>query len=97
MILDNYTLSYHIVSLPSYIHYSCLTPAREYLHFEEDLSIPEEYANQPIDCFFNLYNEKGELVAATHEQAIVFSLKAIINTSPLKMLKEFLKQVKESI
>lgn len=96
MILDNYTLSYHIVSLPNYIHYSCLTPAREYIHFEEDLSIPEEYTNQPIDCFFNLYNEKGELVAATHEQAIVFSLKAIINTSPLKMLKEFLKQVKES-
>lgn len=94
--LDNYTLSYYIVSLPNFIHYSCLTPAKQYLHFEEDLSIPEEYVNQPIDCFFNLYDDKGELVASTHEQAIVFSLKAIINTSPLKMLMEFLKKVKES-
>ena len=94
--LYNYTLSYHIVSLPNFIHYSCLTPAKQYLHFEENLSIPEEYANQPIDCFFNLYDEKGELVAAVHEQTIVFSLKAIINTSPLQMLMEFLKKVKES-
>ena len=94
--LDNYTLSYHIVSLLNFIHYSCLTPAKQYLHFEENLSIPEEYANQPIDCFFNLYDEKGELVAAVHEQTIVFSLKAIINTSPLQMLMEFLKKVKES-
>ena len=94
--LDNYTLSYHIVSLPNFIHYSCLTPAKQYLHFEENLSIPEEYANQPIDCFFNLYDEKCELVAAVHEQTIVFSLKAIINTSPLQMLMEFLKKVKES-
>lgn len=94
--LDNYTLSYYIVSLPNFIHYSCLTPARQPLHFEEDLSIPEEYANQPIDCYFTLYNGEGEMMASAHEQAIVFSLKAIINTSPVSMLIDFVKKIKES-
>jgi hypothetical protein len=93
--LDNYTLNYHITILPNVVLYSCLTKAKEYIQFKEDLVIPAEYRNQPVDCFFNLYDDKGELVVAAHEQASFLSLKAIINTTPLKMLKGFIEQYSE--
>jgi hypothetical protein len=94
--IDNYTLNYHITILPNIVLYSCITKAREYIQFTEDLVIPSEYKNQPIDCFFNLYDDNGELIVAAHEQASSLSIKAIINTTPLKMLKEFLEKASKN-
>lgn len=93
--LDNFILTYHITILPNVILYSAMTKASEYINFKEDLHIPSELKDYPIHCFFNIYDLKGNHIHAAQEQTFALSLKAIINTVPLKMLKEIIQNVKE--
>jgi len=92
--LDNFTLTYHITILPNVILYSAITPATQYLHFDNELTIPSEYKQHPIDCFFNLYNQDGEFIKGSHEQTASVTLKAVLNTVPLKLLLDYMKEVK---
>lgn len=92
--LDNYTLTYYITILPNIVLYSSLTKASEYVSFTKDLEIPSEFKNHPVDCFFNLYDKDGDYIISAHEQTSYLSLKAVINTVPLKMLKEVIQTLK---
>ena len=92
--LENFKLCYHIIILPDIILYSALTEATEYMYFENNLKIPNEYKEYPIDCFFNLYNREGEFIKGAHEQTTFITLKAVLNTVPLKILLEYIKEIK---
>lgn len=94
--LEKYSLVYHIVILPGIVVYSAIVPAVEYLYFDNKLNLPRDLHHLPIDCFFTIYDEEGNYVANAHEQASYLSLQTVVNTVPLKLIKEVLTSIEQS-
>lgn len=85
--LKDYTLTYYITILPNIVLYSALTKAHEYFNFE-NFEVPLKYKDYPIECIFCLYDKDGIYIDSAHTQASYATVKAVINTYPLKLLTD---------
>ena len=89
MNLSEYSLVYDITILP-HVLFAGVTNILEPFKFE-DLDIPIDCKERPIDCRFMIFNKEGELIEYAIETAMFLNVNSILNVTPLKMLEKIIK------